>query len=377
MNIPTLSLLTLLLLSTGCTNEAPAPTPDPAPTLQNAFADAFLIGAALNDRQFSGADAQGAALVAEQFNTITPENVLKWGLVHPEPDQYDFAAPDQYVAFGEEHGMFIIGHTLVWHHQTPDWVFEDAEGNPLTRDALLARMRDHIHTVVGRYQGRIDGWDVVNEALNDDGSMRETPWYTIIGPDYLEHAFRFAHEADPDAELYYNDYALENTPKRAGAVRLVQSLLDAGVPIAGLGTQNHVMMDWPTLGQFDTTLTTFADLGVQVMITEVDVNVLPHAWEHRGADLSVQVALQDSLDPYRAGLPDSVQQALAQRYADLFGVYYRHRDAVSRVTFWGVDDADSWLNGWPVPGRTSYPLLFDRAGQPKPAYDAVIAVPHP
>jgi endo-1,4-beta-xylanase len=182
-----------------------APTP---PTLRTAFEGAFLVGAALNAAQFSGRDTLGAALVAAQFNTITPENVLKWQSVHPRPGTYDFAAPDRYVAFGRQHGMFVVGHTLVWHNQTPRWVFQDSSGNPVSRDTLLERLRDHIHTVVGRYRGRIHGWDVVNEALNEDGTLRRTPWLTIIGEDYLAKAFQFAHQADPDAELYYNDYSL-------------------------------------------------------------------------------------------------------------------------------------------------------------------------
>jgi len=178
--------------------------------LKDAFKHSFLIGAAINRRQFSEQDVRGVAIITSQFNSITPENVLKWGSVHPEPNKYDFAGPDRYVAFGEKYHMFIIGHTLVWHKQTPRWVFEDAKGKPVDRETLLGRLRDHIHTVVGRYQGRINGWDVVNEALNEDGSMRQTAWLKIIGEDYLEKAFQFAHEADPKAQLYYNDFALEN-----------------------------------------------------------------------------------------------------------------------------------------------------------------------
>ena len=270
--------------------------------------------------------------------------------------------------------MFIVGHTLVWHSQTPRWVFQDASGQPVSRDTLIARMREHIQTVVGRYRGRVRGWDVVNEALNEDGTLRHSPWFNIIGEDYIAMAFRFAHEADPAAELYYNDYSLENAAKRQGAVALVRRLRAEGVPITGIGSQDHVQMDWPTPAQVDSTLTAFGQLGVKVMITELDVDVLPRATQQRGADVSLNVAARSDLNPYVAGLPDSVQQALARRYADLFAVYLRHKDVVERVTFWGVTDGDSWKNNWPVRGRTNHPLLFDREGRPKPAFDAVIRV---
>ena len=210
--------------------------PEPAPaagnhdlTLKSAFAGSFLVGAALNQAQFTEQDQRGASIVKAQFNTITSENVLKWLLVHPQPGQYDFAAPDKYVDFGERNGMFIVGHTLVWHQQTPRWVFEDAAGARASRDTLLARLHDHIRTVVGRYRGRVKGWDVVNEAVDEDGTLRKTPWLAIIGDDYLVKAFEFAHEADPDAELYYNDYSVENAPKRNGVIALIRKLQAAGV----------------------------------------------------------------------------------------------------------------------------------------------------
>jgi endo-1,4-beta-xylanase len=202
--------------------------------------------------------------------------------------------------------------------------------------------------------------------------MRQTLWMKIIGEDYLAKAFQFAHEADPQAELYYNDYSLENEAKRNGAIELISKLKAAGVPIAAVGLQDHNKMDWPTAEQVDATIVAFAKLGVKVNITELDIDMLPSAWQQRGADITLNVELQAKLNPYAKGLPDAVQQALANRYADLFTVYLKHRDVIDRVTFWGVADGDSWLNDWPVKGRTSYPLLFDREGKPKPAFNAVI-----
>jgi len=348
----------------------------PATTLKDAFRGAFRVGAALNANQFSERDARGAALVKAQFNTITPENVLKWEAVHPRLDVYDFSAADQYVAFGERNGMFVIGHTLVWHSQTPRWVFQDANGQSVTRDTLLARMRDHIHTLVGRYKGRVKGWDVVNEALNEDGTLRKSPWLAIIGEDFIAKAFQFAHEADPAAELYYNDYSVENAPKRNGAVQLISKLKAQGVPVAAIGLQGHDKMDWPTPSQQDSTIVALSRLGVKVNITELDVDVLPPAVQNRTADVAVRAELDPRTNPYAAGLPDSMQQALAARYAALFEVFLKHRDVIDRVTFWGVSDGDSWLNNWPVRGRTSYPLLFDRQDNPKQAFDAVIRTAH-
>lgn len=342
------------------------------PILKDTFKNCFLIGAAINQNQFTERDRRGVPIITSQFNSITPENVLKWEHVHPQPARYDFTDPDAYVAFGEKYHMFVIGHTLVWHSQTPQWVFQDDKGNQVDRDTLLGRMRDHIHNVVGRYKGRIKGWDVVNEALNEDGSMRQSPWLKIIGEDYLRKAFEFAHEADPAAQLYYNDYSLENEAKRNGAIELIRKLKASGIPITAVGLQGHDKMDWPTAEQQDTTIAAFAKLGIKVNITELDIDVLPRASSSFGADITLNVELQARLNPYANGLPDSVQEALAKRYADLFHVFVKHRDVIDRVTFWGVTDGDSWLNGWPVRGRTSYPLLFDRSGQPKRAFSAVI-----
>jgi endo-1,4-beta-xylanase len=342
------------------------------PSLKDAYKDCFMVGAALNPAQFTGRDQAEDAIIKAQFNTISPENVLKWEVVHPQPDTYDFSMADKYVEFGEQNHMFIIGHNLVWHSQVPKWVFEDEKGKQVSREVLLQRMREHIQKVVGRYKGRINGWDVVNEALNEDGTLRQSSWMKIIGEDYLEQAFRFAHEADPKAELYYNDYSVENEAKRKGALELVKKLKAKGVPITGVGLQDHVSLDSPTAEEVDTTISEFGKLGVKVVITELDVDVLPWPGTNLTADVSMHAAADPKLNPYPNGLPDDVQQALTKRYADLFRTYGKHCGVVTRVTFWGVTDQDSWKNNWPIRGRTDYPLLFDRNGKPKPAFDAVI-----
>jgi endo-1,4-beta-xylanase len=262
----------------------------------------------------------------------------------------------------------------VWHSQTPAWVFQDDKGNLVDRETLLKRLHDHIQTVVGRYKGRIHSWDVVNEAVNEDGTMRQSLWMKIIGEDYIAKAFQWAHEADPQAQLIYNDYSLENEAKRNGVLALIAKLKAQGVPVTTVGLQGHSSLTWPSIEAEDTTITAFATLGVKVAITELDIDVLPSATSQQTADVSLNFAQDPKLNPYFVGLPISVQQELAKRYADLFAVYLKHRDVVTRVTFWGVTDGDSWRNDWPIKGRTSYPLLFDRNGQPKPAFDAVIRV---
>ena len=364
MFVRSMTCATLLI---GLTASAQAPT-----TLKAAFRNDFPVGAAINAAQITGKDARGDALIVEQFDSISPENALKWVIVHPQPDQYDFSLADQYVDFGVKHHMWTVGHNLVWHNQVPAWVFHDDKGNLLTRDALLERMHQHIATVVGRYKGRIQSWDVVNEALNEDGTMRQSLWEQIIGDDYIAKAFEYAHEADPHAQLTYNDYNLENEAKRNGAIALVKKLKAAGVPIDCVGLQGHDNLNWPTAEQQDATISAFAALGVKVAISELDIDVLPAATRGPTAEASLKIAQDPKLNPYAKGLPEDVQQKLAQRYADLFRVFVKHHADISRVTFWGVTDGDSWKNNWPVPGRTDYPLLFDREGKPKPAFFAVI-----
>jgi endo-1,4-beta-xylanase len=352
--------------------EAVAPE---GPGLKGLAPPGLLIGAALNGRQIEGKDPVAAGIIAREFSSISPENVLKWGPVHPEPDRYVFEPADSYVALGQRHGMKVIGHVLVWHQQTPRWVFQGREGAPPDRETLLARMRSHIDTVVGRYRGRIHGWDVVNEALEDDGTLRRTPWLEAIGPDYIAKAFEYAHAADPASELYYNDYNLWKPAKREAAIRLVKDLKARGLRVDGVGEQAHWGVAEPPLADIDETIAGLASgTGVKVLLTELDVDVLPREPDMWGADLSRKAQIRAKTNLYPDGLPDEQQRRLARRYADIFRLVLKHQAAVSRVTFWGVTDAHSWLHDFPIPGRVNYPLLWDRQGRPKPAFDAVVEV---
>jgi endo-1,4-beta-xylanase len=342
------------------------------PSLKSLAPPGLRIGAAVNRRQCSGNDPKAVAIVIRQFDTVTAENDLKWERVHPDPDRFDFEPADRFVDFGTRNGMFVVGHVLVWHQQTPSWVFEGQGGQKADRETLLGRLRAHIATVVGRYRGRIGGWDVVNEALEEDGSLRKTPWLEGIGEDYVEKAFEFAHEADPDAELYYNDYNLWKPAKRDAAVRLVERLKAKGLRVDGIGEQGHWGIDDPPLDAIDAALAAIRASGTRALVTELDMDVLPRDPEMWGADLSKKAKIRAETNVYPDGLPEAVQQRLARRYADVFSLFLKH--GVSRVTFWGVTDATSWLHNFPIPGRVNYPLLFDRDGLEKPAFDAVVEV---
>ncbi len=336
--------------------------------LKDQFQTDFFIGAALNPGQVMGRELGADSLLKLHFNSISPENGLKWGPIHPQEGVYNFEFGDAYVALGEKMGAFTIGHTLVWHQQTPAWVFQDAAGEPLSSDALIARMEDHISTVVGRYKGKIDGWDVVNEAFEDDGSWRKTKWYNITGQEFIKAAFRKAHEADPNVALYYNDYNVWIPEKRKPILALAKELRAEGIRIDGIGMQGHYRLNSPRLDQIEQAIVDIHEAGFEVHVTELDVDVLPRPNNSQGADLNINFAESAEWNPYKNGLPTEVEIELVNRYASIFQVYRKHSDKIKRVTFWGLHDGRSWLNNWPVRGRTNYALLFDREMKLKPGF---------
>jgi endo-1,4-beta-xylanase len=405
------SLLTAALLAIAATARS-ADTP----TLKEAYKDQFYVGVAINRTIATGAAVRAdnvnrkqeqvekdIALVKEQFNQIAPENDLKWALIHPQegPDGYDFGPADAYVNFGVSNHMYIVGHTLVWHGQTPNWVFAGTNPPPAvtdtspsnvvntnvagtnapgrgrfgqgrgdfgfngpraSREELLQRMRDHIHTVVGRYKGKVKVWDVVNEAIADGGTnvLRNSLWLQIIGPDFIAKAFEYAHEADPDAILRYNDFSLENPAKRRKLITLIKSLREQHVPVMAIGSQTHVSVSSPSFEAEDAALTELEQLGLPIHITELDVNSAQGGQRDTGADIANNAATT------QGGLVTDANQRLANQYANVFRAFLKHRNSVKVVTLWGVNDGVSWR----AAGR---PLLFDANDQPKPAFDAVIA----
>lgn len=341
------------------------------PSLKDAVGDKFLMGVALNVNQSSGVDTSSIKLVKQHFNSIVAENCMKCEVIHPEEDRYDFTLADQFVSFGEKNGMAVIGHCLIWHSQLAPWFCVDEKGNNVTPEVLKQRMKDHITTIVTRYKGRIKGWDVVNEAILEDGSYRKSKFYEILGEEFIPLAFQYAHEADPDAELYYNDYAMNMPGKREGVVKLVSSLKEKGIRIDAVGMQGHMGMDYPDINEFEQSIVAFAGTGVKVMVTEWDMSALPTV--EQSANISDTVAYQKMLNPYPETLPDSVSKAWNNRMKQFFGLFEKHADVISRVTAWGVSDSDSWKNDFPVKGRHDYPLLFDRNYQPKPFVKEIMA----
>lgn len=366
-----------------------------AKPLKDVYSGDFEMGAALAERYvFRPYDQNEKALrlLKREFNCVTSENLLKPASLHPEPGTYNFEGADRFIKLVEKLDLDVVGHVLVWHAQTPKWFFENKDGQPVSRDECIKTLHDHISTVVKRYKGHIKYWDVVNEAVevrsevdpdnpvNSDGStnkvnvayFRESPWFKIVGEEYIELAFKFAHEADPSAILIYNDYGMIDPVKVDFVIKnIIRPLKKKGVRIDGVGMQGHWHVDGPDTNEIAEAIEKLAEAKVKVHISELDLSVLPPAYGYMGADINQRDDLQDELNPYRDGLPDEVAQKQAERYRAIFEVFKAHSRAIERVTFWGLCDGDSWENNFPVRGRTDYPLLFDRNYAPKPAYQAL------
>lgn len=349
-------------------------------SLKAAYQDIFLVGSAVNEAIVSGKDKSSQEIVKMEFNAITSENSMKAESVNPKRGVYTFEAADNFVAFGQENDMFIIGHTLIWHNQTPAWFFTDEQGQPNTPEAQKERLRSHIETVAGRYAGKVQAWDVVNEVIDNDGSYRPTTWVRGIGDgdELVRLAFKYASEYAPNTELYYNDFNAWRPEKRDGIVRMVTMLQNAGIRIDGIGIQGHWGLNYPKNEYIEDAIDAYAALGVKVMITELDVDVLPLTKEGQiigQCMMQSQFQLEEFkafLDPYQDGLPESVDKELADRYSELFEIFTNKKDKIDRVTFWGVHDGMSWKNGYPIPNRTNYPLLYSRDGRPKSARKSVL-----
>ena len=342
---------------------------DKKASLKSSFKNYFLIGAAINAAQIEEKEPNAAILIPQQFNSITPENIMKCEVIHPQWDKYNFDLADKYVAYGKKNKMFIVGHTLVWHSQLSPFI-----NNIQSSDSLMMFMTNHINTVAGRYAGKVNSWDVVNEALNEDGTLRKSIFLEKLGEDYLRKAFELAAKADPNAELYYNDYNIEQPKKRAGAIKLIKKIQASGTKIDGVGIQAHWSINGPPLQDIENSIIEFSALGLKISFTELDLTVLPNPWDLKGADVNQNFEGSPFMNPYPNGLPDSLQRKLAKGYEDLFKLFIKYKNKIERVTFWGVNDGQSWLNGWPIKGRTNYPLLFDSNFKPKLAYKKVMAL---
>ena len=339
---------------------ASAAVPAEEPYLKDAYRNIFLIGSALDFRRPDEFDATELDIIKSQFNVLTPENSMKPGSVHPQEDTWNWTQPDALVSFCGANNMKVVGHCLAWHSQTGPWFFENA-----TRDLALERLRNHIHTLVGRYKGKMFGWDVVNEAINDGGddttaateNLRNTPWLRAAGPDYLLQAFRFAREADPEVALHYNDYNIESGAKHQSSLVLLKRLISEGAPLTTVGIQGHwsvAAMNAQKLEQIDQAIENYKALKLKVAISELDLTMTGAG----GGQLRGGGA--------RGGTPptEEMLQAQAEAYGKLFTLFLKHRDAINRVTFWGLNDRRSWRAG-------QNPLIFDRDNHAKPALQAI------
>ena len=356
------AIIALALLATACSSTTAEQEQDS--TLAEMFEGKFRVGVALNRNQIYGIDSVGAAVAARNFNSIVAEDVMKCEKMHPADGEFFWDDADAFVRYGQENNMFMVGHCLIWHSQCAPWFTVDSLGNLVDAETMKARMQEHISTIMGRYKGKIQAWDVVNEAILDDGSYRNSDFYKILGEEYIPLAFQYAHEADPDAELYINDFSMSAPGKRDAYVRIARELKERGLRIDAIGMQGHIGMDYPDFNMFEASIDSFAATGCKVMITELDMSALPTI--NTGANVSETVDYAELLNPYPEVLPDSVANVWNSRMERVFDIALKHADVISRVTAWGVCDGDSWKNGWPMEGRRDYPLLFDRNYNMKP-----------
>lgn len=363
-------LLAACSLLAGCVHTA-------EPALKDVFAGKFILGAAINDAQITGEDILGDSVLIRHFGAIEPENCLKSGEVMPVFGQYDWILADKYVEFGEKYGLEVYGHCLIWHSQcTPDFCF-DEKGALISPELLKERMKQHISTMVGRYKGHIKGWDVVNEAIMEDGSYRESPFYRILGEEFIPWAFQCAYEADPDCELYYNDYSMHEPAKLEAVINMAKKLKERGIRIDAIGFQGHLGMDYPDLALYERHIRRVKEeTGLDVCITELDMSILPTLT--RSADLGemsfseamqnpeIRARMAEKFNPYANGIPEDIYKQWNDRMADFLNMFVRNSDVIRRVNVWGICDSDSWKNGWPIPERQDSPLWFDRNYKLKP-----------
>lgn len=364
-----IAFITTILITTFSCKEVNTSGSSKAINLKDVYKENFYIGVAVNENQILENDSLEATRIENEFNSITAENIMKSMFIHPVKDSFDFKLTDKFVALGEKNNMFIHGHTLIWHSQLSPWFTEIKDSTELAN-----AMEHHIKTIVGRYKGKINSWDVVNEALNEDGTLRKTVFLDVLGEDYLPLAFKWAFEVDANTELYYNDYNMTNEEKRNGAIKMIKRIQEEGIKVDGIGMQGHWGLEKPSIEDIEKSILDYASLGVKVAITELDINVLPSPWDLVGADVNQNFEGSKKMNPYPKNLPDSIQTKFANRYQDIFKLFLKHQDKISRVTFWGVNDGQSWLNDWPIKGRTNYPLLFDSELKPKAAYDSIVAL---
>ena len=334
---------------------------DSAKGLKDYFSKYFTMGVAVSPRSLK---TDEAGLVLRNFGSITAENAMKMGPIHPTENSYFWNDADSILAFAKRNGLKIRGHNLCWHNQVPRWIFTNPNGDTVSKEVLLNRLKDHITTVVNRYKGTIYAWDVVNEAISDSPLeyFRNSAWYRICGEEFIAKAFEYAHAADPEALLFYNDYNEINPLKREKIYKLVKGLKEAGVPIHGIGLQGHWAINEPSAEELDNTLRKFAELGMKIQITELDISV--YNKEHNSRE--------KKLDDYTTDFTPEKENKQIEMYQRCFSAFKKYKKSISGITFWNISDRSSWLDNFPVRGRKDYPLLFDKNLQPKKAFWEVV-----
>lgn len=363
--------------------------PASAQTLADAYRDYWFTGVSVNQWQVA-ADLSGTnehdvtgfisndqtadwAIITRHFNWVVAENCMKCEVIHPKEGVYDFTLADQFVDKAKAAGLKVLGHCLIWHSQCAPWFHYDEQGNLVSPEVLKKRMREHIYTIVNHFKGRVDAWDVVNEAFEDDGSPRKSLFYQILGTDYIPLAFRYAHEADPAAELYYQDFSMNKAPKVEGVVNFFRPLIQQGLPISSIGMQGHMILeDNNYIAEYEHAINTIVSLGIPTAFTELDISVLPNPYGFSGANVSDRFAYRPEMDPYKNGLTKQKERELEQFWISFYQMLLRHHQDIQRVSFWCLNDADSWRNDFPIKGRTDYATLFDRQNNPKPFVQKLI-----
>ena len=354
-----------------------------AQALKDAYRDCWYTGVSVNQWQVA-ADTSGQnthnvtgmissdqtkdwPVIVGNFNWVVAENCMKCEVMHPEEGVYDFTLADQFVDKAKAAGLKVLGHCLIWHSQCAPWFHYDKQGKLVSKEVLKKRMREHIYTIVNHFRGRVDAWDVVNEAFEDDGTPRKSLFYEILGTDYIPLAFQYAHEADPTIELYYNDFSMNKAKKVEGVCDFFRPLIRQGLPVTAIGMQGHMILeDNNYVSEYEHSIETIAALGVKTFFSEVDISVLPNPYAFSGAEVSKRFEYRPEMDPYRDSLPAQKEKELEEFWISFYQMLLRHKDNISRVSFWCLNDANSWRNDWPIPGRTDYCTLFDRQNRPKP-----------
>lgn len=363
---------------------------DNAVSFAEAYADFWYTGVSVNQWEVAASDAGNVhdvtgmvsndqtsnwTKITQTFNWVVAENCMKCEVIHPEEDRYDFTLADEFVNKAKAANLKVLGHCLIWHSQCAPWFHFDAQGKPVTPEVLKARMKEHITTIMQHFKGRIDAWDVVNEAFEDDGSFRNSLFYQILGDEFIPLAFQYAHEADPDVELYYNDFSMNKASKVEAVCDFFRPLIQNGLPVSAIGMQGHIILEDGAdaiIQQYDHSIDCIAQLGVKAAFSELDLSVLPNPYGFSGANISDKFAYRLEMDPFREGLTPDMEAQFDGFWLGFFSMLLTHHESIQRVNFWCLNDANSWRNDFPIRGRMDYATLFDRNSQPKPVIQKLI-----